>query len=287
MFAFVVGFASTFSCGGGSSSNAADYAPIVHEHAASDITTGELDISLIPSHLHSASDLVSGTVPAGRMSGTYDISITGNSATATVANSANSVDGISGQDLSDMMGAVCKLYYLNVFTLPGTVDCDDYLNLNTVFVTSTQYDGNLGGLAGADAICQSAASSAGLAGSYMAWLSSSTQSPDDTFTKSAYPYVLPDRTIVATDWNDLTDGTILNVIEIDEYGSTIPGAKTVWTFTNQDGTAQATGNNCSDWTNTSGAQTGGTGRADFTDNRWTDSGSATCSSPWRLFCFEQ
>ena len=40
-----------------------------------------------------------------------------------------------------------------------------------VFVTSTVHDGNLGGLVGADAICNSLASAAGLAGTYKAWLS--------------------------------------------------------------------------------------------------------------------
>jgi hypothetical protein len=46
-----------------------------------------------------------------------------------------------------------------------------------VFVTSTVHDGNLGGLAGADAICNSLASDAGLPGTYKAWLSDGFNSP--------------------------------------------------------------------------------------------------------------
>jgi hypothetical protein len=64
LFAFVVGFASTYNCGGGSSSQAAgdadtlqghpasDFALSSHQHDAGDITSGVLDISLIPSHTH-------------------------------------------------------------------------------------------------------------------------------------------------------------------------------------------------------------------------------------------
>ena len=55
LFAFVVGFVSTYNCGGGSSSNAQDYAPLVHTHAADDITGGVLDVSLIPDHNHPGS----------------------------------------------------------------------------------------------------------------------------------------------------------------------------------------------------------------------------------------
>ncbi|HYL59494.1 MAG TPA: hypothetical protein VEU51_11520, partial [Candidatus Acidoferrales bacterium] len=44
---------------------------------------------------------------------------------------------------------------------------------NKVFVTSSTFDGNLGGQAGADADCASLASGAGLAGTFKAWLSTS------------------------------------------------------------------------------------------------------------------
>ena len=47
---------------------------------------------------------------------------------------------------------------------------------NIVFVTSIEYDGNLGGLGGADAACQSRAAFAGLPGTYVAWLSTPTVS---------------------------------------------------------------------------------------------------------------
>ena len=68
----------------------------------------------------------------------------------------------------------------------GDEECDDgnandldgcsstcVLEARLVFITSTLHDGNLGGVAGADQICNELASDAGLPGTYMAWLSSS------------------------------------------------------------------------------------------------------------------
>jgi cysteine-rich repeat protein len=66
-----------------------------------------------------------------------------------------------------------------------------------VFVTSEIYTGNLGGLAGADAKCQSLADAAGLPGNYMAWLSTGASSPSTRFTQSPNPYVLVNGTKVA------------------------------------------------------------------------------------------
>ena len=94
---------------------------------------------------------------------------------------------------------------------------------STVFVTSTRYNGNLGGLAGADAICQERAEAAGLApGIYLAWLSvdsGSAGTPLTRFVQSPGPYTLVDgTTIVANNWADLTDGFLAASISLDENG---------------------------------------------------------------------
>ena len=91
----------------------------------------------------------------------------------------------------------------------------------TVFLTSTLQNGNLGGLAGANAICQGLANKAGIGGgrTYMAWLSDdATRSPDTLFTKAMVPYVLPNGTMIANDYADLSDGSILSAINVDESG---------------------------------------------------------------------
>ena len=94
----------------------------------------------------------------------------------------------------------------------------------TVFITSAKFKGNLGGLAGADDKCQAEAddpASIVPSGTYLAWLSDGTDSPDTRFTKSAHPYILLDGTKIAENYTDLTDGTILHAINIDSTGKAL------------------------------------------------------------------
>jgi len=235
IFAFVVGFTFTYACGGGSSSNAADYAPLVHTHDASDIT-GYID--------------------------------------------ADAVGGFDASVIASLIEAVCMLSFTTSFDVPSGIDCASYQK--TVFVTSGSYDGNLGGLAGGDAICQAAADSAALAGTYYAWLSSSTQSPSTTFTQSGVPYVLVDGTVVANNWSDLTDNSLDNPINLDANSSI--GSGYVWSGTYSDGTASSL--TCGDWNSTSSG--GGLGDTSAINNMWT-SGRATenCLTNYRLYCFQQ
>jgi hypothetical protein len=60
-----------------------------------------------------ASNLSSGTVPSGRLSGTYAISISGNAATATRADDADTVDGYEASELGLLAGS-------NTWTGPNT-----------------------------------------------------------------------------------------------------------------------------------------------------------------------
>ena len=75
-----------------------------------------------------------------------------------------------------------------------------------VFVTSTEYGGIIGGLTGADTICQQLAEASNLSGTYKAWLSDSTDSPSTRFVRSTGPYQLVDGTRIAANWTSLTDG---------------------------------------------------------------------------------
>jgi hypothetical protein len=166
----------------------------------------------------------------------------------------------------------------------------------TVFITSLVYDGNLGGLAGADAKCNALASSAGLTGTFTAWLSDTLEDARSRVTHSPHPYVDTRGTIVANDWADLIDGTIDAAIMFDEDGIIGDGGNEAWSATDTDGT-QAPGTSaastCSDWT--SNAATGPialTGLYSATDANWTDCVAAggcvaaNCNSPVRLYCFE-
>ena len=96
-----------------------------------------------------------------------------------------------------------------------------------VFVTSTSSNGDLGGLAGADATCNSLAQTAGLSGTYVAWLSTSTTDARDRIDDASYIRV--DGTPIANNLADLIDGSLQNAVLLDETGTTM--AVRVWTGT--------------------------------------------------------
>jgi hypothetical protein len=153
-----------------------------------------------------------------------------------------------------------------------------------IFVTSSMYDGNLGGLAGADAKCQQAADAAGLAGSFRAWLSDNTISAANRLVHSEVPYVRVDGVPVADDWADLTDGTLDYPVVIDENGANV-GNSEVWTGTHETGAA-IYGQNCSGWTVVSG--TAEVGLANLTSYQWTKKYPQFCNrTNVRLYCLEQ
>jgi len=158
----------------------------------------------------------------------------------------------------------------------------------TVFVTNASVLGNFGGLSTADALCQQEADAAGLTGTYKAWLSSSTQSPTSRMTKSLDGYVLPDGTLIANDWGDLTDGTIQNPINRFADG-TLYGADSVWTGTQADGSN--IGNDplwyCEDWTNQYADDSTGFGATNYTNAYWTEESAMYCDITARFYCFEQ
>jgi hypothetical protein len=157
-----------------------------------------------------------------------------------------------------------------------------------VFVTSGEFAGNLGGLAGADAICQGLADTNGLPGTYRAWLSDETGSPSTRFAPSPGPYVLRNGTVVANDWADLTDGPLLAPIEITEQQSAVVGGRT-WSNTERDGLPLLSNQkHCNNWTSAADPFIGHFGRAFASNAEWTDSGNhLPCEQTAHLYCFQQ
>lgn len=163
-----------------------------------------------------------------------------------------------------------------------------------VFITSATHDGNLGGLAGGDAFCQSLADAASLGGTYRMWLASASGSPSTRFEHATVPYYRFDGVMVATSYADLVDGTLMAPINVAETGQQV-GSNVPFTGTNVDGTAYQPSSpaqdNCSDWSSASPANHGWTGQSDGADLTWTlSSNSGTprqCNVLHRFFCFEQ
>ncbi len=166
-----------------------------------------------------------------------------------------------------------------------------------VFVSSAQFTGNMGGLAGADAQCQALASAAGLPGTYMAWLGDGTQSPATRFSPSNEPYVLPDGTVIANNWADLTNGDLAHPIDMTEQMGPTPigttscgggGFPTVWSNVDQSGANAGTGH-CNGWTDT-GATSANWGSTEFATSWWTTwcgGGGAVCGWTSPIYCFQQ
>jgi hypothetical protein len=160
-----------------------------------------------------------------------------------------------------------------------------------IFISYADWEAVLGGLAGADTKCQSAASAAGLTGTFKAWLSDSSTSASARLAHSTAPYVLVDGTVVAASWTALTSGTLAHAINTTETGKVLGTGAEAWTATKLDGSSYSTdpGDFCNDWTNASDAGTAVAGFANDTNAGWTvdPDGDWTCGSQLSLYCIQQ
>jgi hypothetical protein len=157
------------------------------------------------------------------------------------------------------------------------------------FVTSQTYTGNLGGIAGAQALCSQLAAAAGLPGTFDAWLSTEASSPNTRFVRHTGPYVRVDGTPVAWSYLDLTDGHLFEALRMDENGDLIGESDLAWTATTAGGDYQQTTllDDCSNWTNGAGFGNAIAGRTFWQDINWTNYFNAPCGTPQHLYCFEQ
>jgi hypothetical protein len=153
-----------------------------------------------------------------------------------------------------------------------------------VFVTSDTFNGNLGGLDGADTKCTDAASAAGLGGNWTAWLSDNSTNAGTRIADGEYQ--LLDGTVVANNLDDLTDGTLDAGINLDEEEIAVTTNPDVWTGTDAGGTHLAGFGDCTSWSTTDNAVRGRIGRSTRDDAFWTDVGGGNpCDSTRRLYCF--
>ncbi len=173
-------------------------------------------------------------------------------------------------------------------------------NMRIVFITQDDFTGSLGGLEGADAKCQAEADAVeGLTGTYMAWLSDSSESPDNRFNKDGGPFILTDGTIVADDWEDLTDGALQHAINMHADGSPVTEDPSwplyPWTNTMEGGTLHSAVYTCDDWTSEEVGGDAPRGRHGWADDndvldspyQWTRAYITDCNNPRYLYCFEQ
>ncbi len=206
----------------------------------------------------------------------------------------------TNSDVDATEADICAMYKrLDPASLPSycTADTKKY-----IFVTSHGHTGNMGGLAGADAICQSYADSSTVLpkGKYKAWLSTAQFSatshthPVNRFTQSSVPYYLPDdTTLVANNWGDLVDGSLAAPINKDEHGQNATthqfgATQYVWTNTTQAGTPVTSDPNysCYGWTITH-TYNGYVGQWSTPASQWTGVTNNSCATLNRLYCVQQ
>ncbi len=162
-----------------------------------------------------------------------------------------------------------------------------------VFVTSMDYNGDFGGVIGADTICLDAAQVAGIPGdNYMAWMSDSASSALSRLTNDIGPWQRLDGVRVFTKLADLGSGNLLAPINIDENSQKSVG-NDVWTGTVETGTSIGTaGKTCLDWTQ-SGMNSsppvpqGLSGSTNNKDAGWTNNILRPCTNAQAIYCIQQ
>jgi Protein of unknown function (DUF1554) len=169
-----------------------------------------------------------------------------------------------------------------------TPDQDSDCSLpNHMFVTSTTYAGNFGGLAGADARCNERARIAGLSGSFVAFLSTISV-PAVSRLEGSSGWVLADGQPFANTVEDIRNGKLFYPPRVDEFGKLRPGNETdesVYTGTKFDGSPNQW--NCANWTSSAAASQGGSYNA--TKDHWLwywGAAEGSCGNAYHIYCFE-
>jgi hypothetical protein len=170
-----------------------------------------------------------------------------------------------------------------------------------IFVTSSTFSGDLGGLAGADEKCQTHAQAANFEGTFKAWLSDSQTDAIDRIKDTGPWYRVDEVTVVFNNKTNLTT-TPVNSVLTNEHGSE-SGEKWVATGTQLGGTKSEL--HCANWTSSASTigtdyQSGLYGCVTVTDDAWTQGGSSgygkicsgsfppgNCSVSVALYCLEQ
>lgn len=170
-------------------------------------------------------------------------------------------------------------------------------NYYRIFITNESYNGNIGGLVGADEICNSSAHLAGLGGNWKAWLSDSQTSVSERFYHARKPYKLLNGRLIARNWKDLTTEKenwiyLRNAIDVNEFGNEVR-VSNVMTGTTPKGKSFSNDTKlfCMDYRDdcADGNRTCRTlfGTSSLRDADWTFTNRESCNEKYHLYCFGQ
>lgn len=166
-----------------------------------------------------------------------------------------------------------------------------------VFLTSFTADGNLGGLAGADALCQGAANLEGLGGTWQAWLSDGNGGGPSTRWQTHLNgrYLRLDGEVVAESFDGLLQLGPLIQISLTETGNPPPPSlgcsngrtDAVWTATTTSGNFNNGSGDCGGWSTNGNSAHAIAGAYGLLGALWTDDCVMACDGSAPLYCFEQ
>ncbi len=156
---------------------------------------------------------------------------------------------------------------------------------NIVLFDAGVYDGNLGGRAGVDAICQASGKRPAGYANVRAFISvnagdSIANMPGNYGIPTNVPIVGPNGTELAANWADLLDGSIAASLQAAGIG----GASLWWSGSNPDGSLGTTlgSDSCAGWTDNGPSVRALSGDVTQADGRWLDDtlgvGYAACSN---------
>lgn len=183
----------------------------------------------------------------------------------------------------------------------GTGCGDNLACTRYVFLTSGVFDGKLGGLAGADALCTTAAQRNPLIAKrvFHAWLSDATKNVNDAtrFRRGTRPYIRIDGSNFAASFSQITSSALANPLNIDESGNALTGATgspalSVWTATSASTGNAYNGFSCNNWTTNGSTAAGAFGDSGSKTSTWTEQfvdsevSSSLCTSQKHLYCIE-
>jgi hypothetical protein len=155
---------------------------------------------------------------------------------------------------------------------------------NRIFVTSRVFDGgNLGGRDGADKACQDLAGSAGLEGTWIAYLSTSAESAAQR-VGSARGWIRTDGRPVADLAQDLDQGRLWYPVRLDEHGKPVgePGE----VATGADPSGGTTPRTCADWTTSDAGGLLVSGSWGATTPAFEANFYSGCTQAFHLYCLE-
>lgn len=163
---------------------------------------------------------------------------------------------------------------------------------NTIyaFVTSSTRTGGFSPLSAADAVCNGEASSAGLSGNWIALVAASSSTYDGPLSRAPWNWTTlknMNNQVVATSFDDLSDGTIANPINRTAANGA-PTATYAWT-----GSISAAGlfsgsssnNPCVNWTSASSLYSAYVGVINSTTSHFYTS-TQTCNNSFALYCMQ-